>query len=196
MTTMKIYIFLSFVLACAAVDGAHEVSKTLTGIYWGAFDPPTEAHAAIIAASINDIPLKKLIVVVNNHSYKNYTYSLDMRLQMMKNILQKYDPEKIELRWQDDAHPVNFQTIAEVTKEPLCTVSGYDSYKKWTLHAPLKDRSCYEAIAVVPRGDDDPVLFDKNAFILPIDAKYKDVSSTKIREAALLSPKSLKKRND
>lgn len=49
-------------------------TNNMTGVYWGAFNPPTEAHAAIIVASLKNIRLKKLIIVVNNHSYKNYVY--------------------------------------------------------------------------------------------------------------------------
>ncbi|GAB4225923.1 MAG: hypothetical protein Tsb0021_01310 [Chlamydiales bacterium] len=81
--------------------------KEFTGVYWGAFDPPTEAHSAIIAKAINDVPLRKLIVVVNNHPYKNYKYSLTERLQMMKIILQQHDLEQTELLWQDESHQMD-----------------------------------------------------------------------------------------
>lgn len=163
-----------------------DTPRKLTGVYWGAFDPPTEAHAAIIISSMNDIPLKKLIVVVNNHAYKNYTYPLEMRLQMMKAIIQQHGLEKIELHWQDETHQINFIALKEISQEPLCAIAGYDAYKKWVSHSSSHDRSCYDAIAVIPRGEDVPILFDEIAFLLPIDSKYKDVSSTKVKAAKFL----------
>ena len=153
----------------------------MTGVYWGAFNPPTEAHAAIIAASLNNIRLKKLIVVVNNHSYKNYIYSIDVRLQLMREMIQSTGLKNVELLWQDDTHPLDFSALREMTLDPLCAIAGYDSYKKWVSNSmPL----LYDAIAVIPRGDEPPILFDDRAFILPIDSEHKHVSSTKIRNSS------------
>lgn len=157
--------------------------KELTGIYWGAFDPPTKAHSAIIAKAINDIPLRKLVVVVNNHPYKNYQYSLTERLDMMKIILQQHGLEKVELLWQDESHQMDAIALKAIIQGPLCAIAGYDAYKKWVSYSALQDRSHYDAIAVIPRGDEAPILFDKMAFLLPIDSKYKDVSSTKVRNS-------------
>lgn len=180
----KISIFLlTSTIVSVALYIAQATPKKLTGVYWGAFDPPTEAHAAVMISSINDIPLKKLIVVVNNHSYKDYAYPLEMRLQMMKSIIQSHGLEQIELRWQDESHKLDFMALKKITQEPLCAIAGYDAYKKWVAHSMPQDRFCYDAIAVIPRGDDIPILFDKAAFLLPIDSKYKDISSTKVRDS-------------
>lgn len=178
---------ISIALALAIVFSfIQEPSRNMTGVYWGAFDPPTEAHEAIIIRSLNDIPLKKLIVVVNNHDYKRYTYPLEMRMQMMKAAIQKNEPEKIELRWQDESHPINANSLQEAEEGPFCAIAGYDAYKKWIAHSRAKERSSFEAIAVIPRGDDIPILFDERAFLLPIDSKFKDVSSTKVRAGLYL----------
>jgi cytidyltransferase-like protein len=153
--------------------------KNLTGVYWGAFDPPTAAHAAIISASIQDIPLKKLIVVVNNHPYKNYTYPLKTRLQMLQNLIKSHQNADIELLTQDENNKIDFPALKTMTKGPLCAISGYDAYKRWMNFSDTAARLLYDRIAVVPRGDDLPVLIDENAFVLPIDSKYRHVSSTK-----------------
>lgn len=160
-----------------------KISKECVGVYWGAFDPPTEAHLAIIIKAANDIPLKKLIVVVNNHSYKNYAYSLEERLHMMKASLQQKGLDQVELLWQDASHQIDFLTLKAMVQEPLCAIAGYDAYKTWSASSASQDRSRYEAIAVVPRGDEEPILFDQSAFLLPIDPRYKDVSSTKVRDS-------------
>lgn len=155
--------------------------KEFIGAYWGAFDPLTEAHLAIIVRAINEIPLRKLIVIVNNHSYKSYQYSLAERLRMMKVILEQHGLEEVELLWQDESHQIGATALRKMTQGPLCAIAGYDAYKKWIAYSTSQDRSNYDAIAVIPRGDEHPVLFDKTAFLLPIDSKYKDVSSTKVR---------------
>ncbi len=155
--------------------------SNLTGVYWGAFDPPTEAHAAIIIASLKDIPLKKLILVVNNHPYKNYTYSLETRLQMIREIILLNGLENVELRWQDENYKLDFLALKQLTKKPLCAIAGYDAYKKWVEYSTPHERSLYDAIAVIPRGNDSPILYDEIAFILPINSIYEHVSSTKVR---------------
>ena len=158
-------------------------TTNMTGVYWGAFNPPTEAHAATIYASLNNMRLKKLIIVVNNHSYKNYSYPLEIRLQLMKEIIQSTGLKNVELLWQDDTHKLDFSALRELTIGPLCAIAGYDSYKRWVDHSTLQERSLYDAIAVIPRGDESPILFDENAFILPISSKYRHTSSTKVRNS-------------
>lgn len=155
----------------------------MTGVYWGAFDPPTIAHEAIIKASLNDIRLKKLIVVINNHSYKEYTNSLENRLKLMSQVIQATGHNNFELTWQDNINKIDFASLRNKTSEPLCAIAGYDSYKKWVAYSRPEDRQQYDAIAVIPRGDEEPALFDEKAFLLPISSTYKDVSSTKVREA-------------
>ena len=100
---------------------------------------------------------------------------------MMKAIIQQNDIEKIELRWQDESHQMDFTNLKMTTQKPLCAIAGYDTYKKWITYSTPYDRLCYDAIAVIPRGDEVPILFDKTAFLLPIDSKYKNVSSTKVK---------------
>jgi nicotinic acid mononucleotide adenylyltransferase len=158
-------------------------SNNITGVYWGAFDPPTKAHEAIIAASLKDIPVKNLIVVVNNHSYKNYTFPLEMRMQWIREIILSNGLENVEVLYQDDNRKLDFLALREITSDPICGIAGYDAYITWIQYSSAQDRALYEAIAVVPRGDDDPTLFDKTAFILPISPEYKYVSSTAIRES-------------
>lgn len=162
--------------------------QNMTGVYWGAFDPPTKAHEAIITASLGDIPLKNLIVVVNNHSYKNYTFPLEMRLQWIKEIIQSNGLQNVEVLYQDDKHKLDFLALREITSEPICGIAGYDAYMTWIQYSTPEERALYDAIAVIPRGDDDPILFDKAAFILPINSMYKYVSSTAVRESLKLQP--------
>jgi nicotinic acid mononucleotide adenylyltransferase len=153
----------------------------MIGIYWGAFDPPTEAHRAIILASLKTIPLKKIFVIVNNHPYKVYDYSLEVRLHMIKQIM-PMNRENIEILWQDDINKLNYPALRKRIEGPLCAIAGYDAYKAWLDFSKPEERALYDAIAVIPRGDEPPILFDDNAFLLPIDAAYKNVSSTKVRE--------------
>lgn len=159
----------------------------MMGVYWGAFDPPTEAHIAIITAALNDPAIEKVLVVVNNHAYKNYTFPLGVRLRMMKKVIDKYGLKNVELLWQDDTHRLDILALRKMTNAPICAIAGYDAYKKWVDFSTPEERSSFDAIAVVPRDNDSPVLFDKITFILPINTKYRDISSTKLR-AQLTSP--------
>lgn len=150
----------------------------LTGVFWGAFDPLTAAHEAIILSSLTNIPLKRLVVVVNNHPYKTYAYSLDERLKVLQEFIQKHKLLHVELCSQDDVHKLDFTALRKMADGPLCAIAGYDSYKKWVKYSSPDERALYGAIAVVPRGDDPPLLFDAAAFLLPIDPIHKHVSST------------------
>jgi nicotinic acid mononucleotide adenylyltransferase len=177
---ISVFLFVTlFLLTSFSVNRA--ISSEMTGVYWGAFDPPTEAHAAIIMDTLENLSLKKLIIVVNNHAYKNYTYPLGMRLEMVGEIVCLRD--NVEVLWQDETHTLNFAALKNIIKGPICGIAGYDAYKKWIRYSNSHERACYDAIAVVPRGDDPPILFDKNAFLMPIDPKYKDVSSTRVKAA-------------
>ncbi|MBA3238398.1 MAG: adenylyltransferase/cytidyltransferase family protein [Parachlamydiaceae bacterium] len=157
-------------------------TKKMVGVYWGAFDPPTKAHEAIITAAFRDIPIKKLIVVVNNHSYKKYTFPLEMRIQWMKEIIESNELKKVELLYQDDMCKIDFLALREMISEPICGIAGYDAYMTWIQYSNAQDRALYDAIAVIPRGDEDPTLFDEKAFILPISPIFKHVSSSAVRE--------------
>jgi cytidyltransferase-like protein len=173
-------LFLSFFIAIATV-GCRTDTRPKNGAYWGAFDPPTEAHVAIIQAAIEEIPLDRLYVVINNHPYKNYAFSMEERKQMLLELIPREELHHVEILWQNGTHDLDYSTLRKRIGAPLCVIAGYDSYKKWVEHSTPEERAAYDAIAVVPRGDDLPILYDQNAFLLPIDPIYRDVSSTKAR---------------
>ncbi len=156
--------------------------KKMTGVFWGAFDPPTEAHRAIIQAFSDLSICNDLLIVVNNHSYKTYTHPLEQRLELLKRGLPE---QKTTFLWQDDANPMNYQALEKIAAAPLCAIAGWDAYKNWVSHSTKQERALYKAIAVVPRGGDEPELFDSHAFIMPIDPSYRDTSSTKQRTRIL-----------
>jgi len=159
----------------------------MIGVYWGAFDPPTVAHIAIINEALKQIPLKKLIVVVNNHQYKKYVYPLQDRIKLVEQMLGLHDRERIEIMWQDETTKLDYDSIKKKVNGPLCAIAGYDAYQAWVAHSTHEERLKYDSIAVVPRGDELPKLFDHNAFLLPIAAEYKYVSSSKKRRFSTAS---------
>lgn len=180
--TLKVILIFIF-LSCFSV--VHADFKKMSGVYWGAFDPLTEAHIEIINKSIINIPLKKLYVVVNNNKYKNYTYSLEERMRRVEEVINRNELNNVVLLWQDESNPQSFAEISLMDSGPLCAIAGYDAYKKWVEQSSLDNRSCYDAICVIPRGNEEPILFDKNAFILKIDAKFKDISSSGVKSSTL-----------
>ena len=154
----------------------------MIGVFWGAFDPPTVAHKAIINEALKQIPLKKLIVVVNNHQYKKYVYSLAERIKLIEQMLGLYKQNTIEILGQDETAMLDYACLKKRVGESLCAIAGYDAYRAWVDHTTSEERLGYDSIAVVPRGDDPPKLFDQNAFLLPIASEYKYVSSSKERK--------------
>lgn len=183
---MKIHRHITFLVSLFFFSCARLFSdaEKMVGVYWGAFDPPTIAHEAIISAAKDIIRLEKIIVVVNNHHYKNYTYPLETRLEMMRKILDSKGLTNAELLWQDDQQKIDYTTLRNMTDAPICAIAGYDAYLSWINHSSIEERCLYESIAVIPRGGETPLLYDANAFLVTIGEDYQYVSSTKVREAA------------
>lgn len=173
-------------LASEPINSEKPKMKKMVGVYWGAFDPPTVAHQAIIIEALNKIPLEKIIIVVNDHGYKNYTYSLETRLELMRDILRKNRLTNVELLWQDEKQKIDYPALRRMTKMPICAIAGYDAYRSWIKHAAISERNRFDAIAVIPRGDETPLLSDSNAFLMPIGEIYKHVSSSKVKQEASL----------
>jgi cytidyltransferase-like protein len=154
-----------------------EAMNEYFGVYWGAFDPPTPAHLAIIEKSLKIF--EGLIIVVNNGSYKNYSLLPHKRIEIIKSKLNQMKKNKILFIIQDDENPVTYSTIKKRMKKKICVIAGYDSYSNWSKKkdSPIK----YDSIAVVPRGKEKPILFHENAFLMEISSKYRNISSTKLR---------------
>ena len=158
--------------------------RKYTAVFWGAFDPPTEAHYAIIDAVLAHRKVHDLIVVVNNHSYKNYMFPLMTRLQQLERVC--LAKKKVRCMWQDDQNPCGVHQLKQLTRSPLCAVAGYDAYQQWLKSGCVsRDRGLYQAIAVVPRGNEEPILFDDHAFLLGIGVRYRYVSSTLLRTSCV-----------
>jgi cytidyltransferase-like protein len=174
---------------CAGYSENQTLPFSAVGVFWGAFDPPTAAHIEIISACLKKLPITQLIVIVNNHHYKKYTFSLQDRIQLLESMLSSSDRMKIELVWQDDLNQIDYAELRRRTDGDLYAISGYDSYKSWTKYSTESERLLYKAIVVIPRGNDHPFLYDKNAILLPIDPCYQHISSTQWKQDALFHPK-------
>lgn len=153
----------------------------MIGVYWGAFDPFTKAHAAVIDTVLKNMDLEKLIVVVNNHSYKKYTASLEKRKKVVESYLKKVS-FNVEVLSQDDKSPLDYHALLQREKPPFCAVAGYDAYLSWRAHASKKEMALWERIAVIPRGDFSPALHDENAFLLEIEEEHKHTSSSSLKK--------------
>lgn len=164
----------------------------MIGVYWGAFDPPTTAHEAILCAASKQLRFKKIIIVVNNHGYKNYTNPLDRRIELIRKIICSNCLKDVEVLSQDDANPMDYRVLQQIVDAPLCAISGYDAYHRWVEQSTSAERAQYSAIAVIPRGNQIPILSDLHAFLLPIHADYRHVSSTAVRQQSSVTAPLLK----
>ena len=169
---------LFFLMLLSVITVAEEET---TAVFWGAFDPPTVAHLAIIAKSVEEDNFHRLIVIVNNHSYKQYIHPLAVRLKLLQDLIAKERLSSVEILWQDDISKIDYSLLKQSIEGPLCVIAGYDSYMNFVNHSTVEERLLYDKMAMVPRGSASPILFDENAFLLPIDPIYKDVSSTQMR---------------
>jgi cytidyltransferase-like protein len=146
------------------------------GVYWGAFDPLTKAHKAIIEAALKKLNLKKLLIVMNNHGYKKYLSSLGKRKEVLSYWLKKEGLNAIEILSQEEGSPIDYQALLQIEKPPFVAIAGYDAYLSW------KDKSFWDSIAVVPRRGELPVLQEERAFLLEIEPKYKNISSSQVKK--------------
>lgn len=175
---------INFLLIFLYILPAHSMLKKhgeLSCVYWGSFDPPTLAHKAIISYALHEIPLKKLMVIVNNDQRKKYRYSLEKRCCMLRKMFK--GEKNLEILTQNEQDSLNYFKLKAERGGALCAIAGYDSYKKWVISSEKEKRSLYDYIAVVPRGKEEPVLKDGNAFILPISPHYHDISSTLVKNS-------------
>lgn len=182
--TFGILIFFSAIITCAVPYMKSTFcfqNSNAVGIYWGAFDPPTVAHYAIMESAMQNLKLKKLIVVINNNSYKNYMYSLDERRKIIQYKIQEMGLKNVEILDQDDSKKVNYSYLRQLTKDPLYAIAGYDAYIRWQKYSSDDERNGYSSIIVVPRGDEEPILYDQNAVLMRIDSIYKHVSSSALK---------------
>jgi cytidyltransferase-like protein len=156
--------------------------KNLIGVFWGAFDPPTKAHLKVISEAIDKLLLEKLIIIVNNHSYKKYTYPLELRIQMLENELDPKLLTDIEILYQDDSHKIDYLFLSKKYKKPLCAIAGSDAYLSWKNHSTKRERELYDTIAVIPRGTTPFELEDSNAILLTLDKEFRHISSTQVKK--------------
>ncbi len=148
----------------------------MIGVYWGAFDPLTKAHKAIIETALQKLELTKLLIVINNHRYKNYAFSLEERKQALLVWLESQKLKTVEVLFQEEKAPLDYAALLQREKPPFVAIAGYDAYLSW------KDRGLWDSIAVIPRGGSLPVLQDKKAFLLEIEAEHQHVSSSQVKK--------------
>ncbi|MCB1114200.1 MAG: adenylyltransferase/cytidyltransferase family protein [Chlamydiia bacterium] len=154
----------------------------VSGAFWGAFDPLTSAHKAIVDTAIKEIELDRLYIVVNNHPYKNYTYPLEERIKAWRSWLDLKGFKQVELLSQDEAHLWDREALEAKSGQKIIAIAGYDAYQRWRAGAKKEALQNFDKIAVVPRGNEPPDLFDENALLLKIPEAYRYVSSAKVKK--------------
>ena len=158
--------------------------KKRIGIFWGAFDPLTKAHIAIIEKAFCELFLDSLVIVVNNHSYKHYHLPLEKRIDDIQATLSQEIKKHIQITYQDDKRQADFAFLEKTYKGSLCAIAGSDAYLRWSKMTPQKDMALYETIAIVPRADDVLISLEPNSQILSIDPCYKYISSSHLKKNA------------
>lgn len=153
------------------------ISKELIGIYTGTFDPPTNAHKAIMLLAIEKYHVDQLYIYVNISGTKDFKTSYLEREAMISGMLGKnISKVKIIPVLQENKELV----IAAVDEGPgiqTLQFSGQDSFD--TMPADVV-RARNRRWVVIPRGD-TPVNIPENSnvdVLKPID----DTSSSEIRK--------------
>ena len=172
----------------AVVKDQKTDNKPGIGIYWGTFDPPTLAHADIIAKSIAQFKLSKLIVVVNDNSTTGKTYKIPgkVRANMIRRMFYQ-SPLKgsIVVLCQTDKFSLTYAKVKEIYSRKVYSIVGQDSFEYYG-----KKCAGYDQVIVVPRGNNHQKLQEKiaeyqltNISVLTTDPKFLHVSSTLVRES-------------
>lgn len=108
------------------------------GVYWGAFDPPTLAHTAIILQSFNIFNLSLIYIVINAYKGKCVTSNVDIedRKNMILLALKEMNPnleiEKIKIVSQT-AEEYNYDKLKKTlnSNDTLYAIVGADSFVKF-----------------------------------------------------------------
>ena len=77
---------------------------------------------------------------------------------------------------------MDYARLKKMGYDPLCAIAGYDSYKKWIQYSLPEERALYDQIAIIPREDEEPILYDDNAFLLEIGNHYRFFSSRRVKK--------------
>lgn len=179
-------IFFCLVFFCV-VSSASALQPPKYAVYSGSFDPPTLAHKAVIESILMDKSIERLYVVVNRYTSKTFKGSLQQRVKMVEMMFED-EPAKSErliVIVQDSPNKMtDYLVIKKILRSPLMLVTGQDSYVK-SLNIPEELRVKFDAIAVIPRGEDSSIdknKLEENVKVLNIDKKYIHVSSSLVRQ--------------
>ncbi len=157
------------------------------GLYSGTFDPPTKAHDTIIRSALENLNLERLYIFVNKNGVKNYKYSSEERVEMLKRMLKDIEDRVVIIAQSSDCKRADYQMIKNILiKDKVIHIVGEDSYERRLLILP-ENRIQFDAIVILPRiisGQNEKRLenLESNAFYLPINRKeLLGISSTKVR---------------
>lgn len=179
----KLILFFIHILALIYLNIC-SCSEIKFGIYSGTFDPPTIAHNHIIRTVIKHLNLEKLYVFVNKNGKKNYKCSARQRVEMLENMLSDIKDKVIIIDQCSDKKYQDYLILKKCIHQPIVCITGYDSYVSRLL-IPIEDRIKFDAIAIIPRIDEQGSLveLEKIAFMIPLDQTIlKNVSSTEVRK--------------
>lgn len=170
-------------------SGIEEKQKAIA-VYWGTFDPVTEAHFDIIKEALK-LNFKKVIVAINDNKATGKTYksSGESRLEMleiMRADLSPEDQERLEIVIQKDKE-FEYTNIKKIYPGAKVTaVVGQDSFEKFGAGCKWCDQ-----VLVAPRGEKSDQLkkqikdlgLTNNTHVLSTKKQFLATSSTEVRQA-------------
>lgn len=180
------------------------MARSKIGVYWGTFDPPTQAHFNIMQNAIIQGKLDKLIVVINDNTGPKHYYTPGYdRATMIRKMLWNSDTKSpielmkknhIEIIVQTDDYKVDTKLIEKMNKDAwVVPVVGQDSFV-----SSAKYCKAYEEVIVAPRGEDKEELVRTmkehdlhNIRVLELGSTFLTVSSTEVRSIVNKTPDSM-----
>lgn len=156
-------------------------------IFGGSFDPPHNAHIAIVQKALKELDIDRIVVVPSylNPFKSSFNAPPSTRYAWMKKIFKNEDRVLVEPFEVESNHPVpTIETVKYLLKKyhpkKLYLIIGADNLKGLNRWHKIEELKALVDIVVAKRGG---IKIPDNFLTLDI---YDDISSTKVRDEKYL----------
>eukprot|EP00924_Labyrinthula_sp_SR-Ha-C_P015303 snap_masked-scaffold_9-processed-gene-13.70-mRNA-1 protein AED:0.97 eAED:1.00 QI:0/-1/0/1/-1/1/1/0/179 len=146
-------------------------------VYWGVFNPVTNAHLKIIQTIFSQYNPTKIFIVINTYkSNQPVEASPELRREMLLSTLSTSQVQKVEILIQNSYEYSYDQLKSEIDGQPLTAIVGADSFvKNHELCSNL------DSLLVFSRSHEIDSLLSLYPNASFVDFPYPQISSSTVR---------------